>query len=382
MPSEVDTHSVLQRKLAAAQDEGRSIRRSILRAMRLGLARAAVETIDMAMTVIGATQARRSQDDLESVLPDDRLFVFLSGPGGVLGGICVDRVCVTTIIQQQTMGTVFSAPVGNRAFTDTDAAMVAPLVDAFLPRARDLVEATVDRVCLDGFQFAGRAEDRRSFILALEYESFRLFDLTVEIGGGVSQGNLTVILPDQPEPQDASDTAGDAIDAVGMEQSFGVMRAELMAVISRVQLPLSAFAEMRPGDVLPLIGDKLDKTEVLTIEGQKVALARLGQCRGMRALRLNENVPKLEAPSPDSGFSEHRVTEGTALTFVDPDIIEHAPSVEIAAETVETVKADVVENSNSKSASEQTLPQLSPEQAAAEISELAGLPSLEKNLTP
>ncbi|MBO9449178.1 FliM/FliN family flagellar motor switch protein [Tropicibacter sp. R16_0] len=377
MPPEADTDSVIQRKLAVARDEGQGAPRSILRAMRLGLARAAADTLDLSMTVIGATQCRRSQDGLQDTVPQDRLYVLLSGPDGLLGGACFDRVCVTSVIQQQTMGTVFAVSSSERAFTGTDAAMIAPLIDAFFPRAKDLSEATVDRLCLDGYQFAARADDRRNLILSMEYDSFRLFDLTVEIGGGVAQGQITLILPDQPEPKEA---APDGLaEMSGLEKSFGVMRAELTAVISRVQLPLAAFAGMQPGDLLPLIGDKLDKTEVLTIEGQRIAVARLGQCRGMRALRLNERLSELEPPNPDAGFSEHGTPDATALTLVDPDIIEHASSVEIAADTLDNGPIEAVPP---VAEAEQNFSHLSPEQAVAEISELAGLPAGSDELDP
>ncbi|WP_165759763.1 FliM/FliN family flagellar motor C-terminal domain-containing protein [Falsiruegeria litorea] len=369
----METETTIQRKLAVARDEGQGAPRSILRAMRLGLARAAADTLDLSMTVIGATQCRRTQDGLQDTVPQDRLYVLMSGPEGLLGAACFDRVCVTSVIQQQTMGTVFSVPEGERAFTGTDAAMIAPLIDAFLPRARDLSEAVLDRLCLDGYQYAIRAEDRRNLILSLEYESFRLFDLTVEIGGGVAQGQITLILPDQPEPAD--ETLDGNSEMSGLEKSFGVMRAELTAVISRVQLPLSAFAGMQPGDLLPLIGDKLDKTEVLTIEGKKIAVGRLGQCRGMRALRLNERLPELEPPNPDAGFSEHGTPETAPLTLVDPDIIEHSSSVEVAADTLDGGDMGRVAGTRPLTETDQNFAHLSPEQAVAEISELAGLPA-------
>lgn len=375
MPPEADTHSVLQRKVAVAQDEGRGGPRSILRAMRLGLARAAADTMDLPMTVIGATQCRRLQDALQDAVPDERLYVLLAGPEGLLGAACFDRVCVTSVIQQQTMGTVFAAPMGERAFTGTDAAMMAPLIDAFLPRARDLTEAVLDRICLDGFQFATRAEDRRNLILSLEYDSFRMFDLTIDIAGGVAQGQITLLFPDQPEPKDLDGDGDEGSAASGLEQGFGVMRAELTAVISRVQLPLSAFSAMQPGDLLPLIGDKLDKTEVLTIDGQRIAVARLGQCRGMRALRLNERLPELDAPNPEAAFAEHGTPDTTALTLVDPDIIEHTANVEIAADTLDTAQDASHTVNRSMRDTDHGLAHLSPEQAVAEISELAGLPA-------
>ena len=67
---------------------------------------------------------------------------------------------------------------------------------------------------------------------------------------------------------------------------------------------------------------------------------------------------------------------------MDPDIIEHTSSVEIAADRLSdgggatTVAIQPVHDA------EQGFAHLSPEQAVAEISELAGLPAGEDDLSP
>ena len=63
---------------------------------------------------------------------------------------------------------------------------------------------------------------------------------------------------------------------------------------------------------------------MLTIEGRPVAYARLGQCRGMRAVRLNEKMPAAESLSkggPD--FTTHPPSPSKpGLELPDPDVIE------------------------------------------------------------
>lgn len=370
---DADTQSILARKVALAQDEGQDNKRSILRALRLSLARAAADSFDLAMSVIGATQARRSADKLAASVAEDRLYLLLIGPEDRMGAACVDRACVTAIIQQQTMGQVFEGAPTERAFTGTDAAMVAPLIDTLLPRAADQCETLNDRRCLTGYEFCSRVEDARTLLLAMEADDYRTFDLTIEIAGGKAQGQISLILPDVPKLAEDLEESDSTEAGLRLDQSFGVMRADLQAVISRVRLPLSAFAGMKPGDVLPLIGNKLDRTEILTIDGKQIALARLGQCRGVRAVRLNETKVSDVVEPYDAGFQAHSTAgeqetlspEG-AENLTHPDVIDHEDFVTAPDGGSATRRPDAA-------GEEQPIFDVNPDLAAEEISQLAGL---------
>lgn len=378
MVTQSETRSTLQRKLALSRDERQGDTRSVLRALRLALARAADEAVGLAMSVIGATQARRELDELGRAVAEERLYLLLSGPGEGLGAICLDRACLTAIVQQQTLGQVIGQVGPERAFTGTDAALAAPIVDALMPRAAELAELAADRACLTGYAYCSWAESRRAMLLLLDCDTYRVFDLTVEIAGGRAQGQMTLVLPDRPGAVEDKDTAKSAAGP-SMDDTFGAVRAELNAVVSRIRLPLSSFAAMQPGDVLPLETPKLDRTEMLTIEGRPVAYARLGQCRGMRAVRLNEKMPAAESLSkggPD--FTTHPPSPSKpGLELPDPDVIEHsAPLRKSSApdpDDYEDIDPEAEDGFADLAEYDISLPALNPEQAAAEISELAGL---------
>lgn len=380
MATQPEIRSTLERKLALARDERQGDTRSVLRALRLALARAADDAVGLAVAVIGATQARYELDELSRAVPEGRLYLLLSGPGEGLGAICFDRACVSALLQQQTMGQVLNGESQGRAYTETDAAMASPVVDAFLPRASELAEKPADRNCLAGYSYAARADGRRALLLLLEAERYRVFDLTAEIAGGKLQGQITLILPDQPEAREDDRDSGEAANP-GLERSFGVVRAELNAVICRIKLPLSALADMQPGSLLPLDQPMLDRIDMLTIEGRPVAVARLGQCRGMRAVRLNEKPPSLEKEDAGAGgFSGHSTARDKALP--QPPKPDTQESVKLSKEghsrTDDYEDLDT-ETEERLSAYDISLPALNPEQAAAEICELAGLGELEEN---
>jgi flagellar motor switch protein FliM len=374
--------SALKHKLKATQDPAPRGARGVLRALRLALARAAADAFGLALAVIGATQARAAQDRLGKFLNDERMLVLLDGPGGQLGAIGLDRACLGALIQQQTMGKVSGAAPSERAFTGTDAAMAAPLIDAMLEHAAELADLPEDRRCLRGYRYGARAEDLRRLLLALDRDRYRVFDLTVEFCGGAQQGAVCLVLPELPE--ETAQAREDAAADPRLKRALGWARADLTAVICRLRVPLSDLAAMVPGDVLPLTRHRLNETDLIGITGERIATGRLGQIGGSRAIRLNETeagppagVPDLDAnrePAVDPGNGPAGAEGFSArVTPMPPDL----PGSQVAEERIvaETPGAAgrVALPAVVEAEAEAKFLALSPEAAAAEISELAGL---------
>ena len=197
---------------------------------------------------------------------------------------------MSAIVQTQTIGQLTSAtPPEARAFTNTDAAMVAPLVEEALVKAAELAEMAEEEVDLSGYEYMARAGDLRSLCLTLVEEVYCGFELTIDLVGGVRQGHIAILLPQRP--CDVEEDAGAQPDAgARLEQSSGVVRAELNAVLCRMNVPLSDLSALGIGDVLPLERARLDRTEVLAIDRTRAAVGRLGQSGGLRAVRINEHA--------------------------------------------------------------------------------------------
>ena len=376
-----ETTSVLQRKLAAGRDGAQSGGRSILGALRLAMARTAAKQCDLPLVVIGAKQMRCVHEDVGQFLSDDRLLVLLEGPEGQAGAVCLDANFVTALIQQQTIGQVGPLSGGGRAFTGTDAALAEPLIEEMLARASDLAEQPPDQRCLRGYRFGARVEDARSLMLVLEAERFRVFDLTVDIAGGQGQGAVCLVLPDLPEDLDEVAGRGDKKRPTGpnMGQAFGNIRADLTAMICRIRLPLSELAAMQPDDVIPLVRERLKDTELIAIDGQCVAVGRLGQVNGLRALRLNEAPTQAgqQLPGGDDQFatrvgpvepeeSDPLIVDGTLAPHI-PDNADLAAGQPVVADEAEITRKAQEEEADVR------LQNMSVEEAAAEISQLAGL---------
>lgn len=349
----------VQRKMAAGRDDSHTAGRSVLRALRLGLARAARDALNLPVSVIGITQARMTQAALARHVDGDRLLMLLDGEAAGAGVLSADRSCLAALIQQQTMGQVTTADPGDRPFTATDAAMVAPLADAMLARAAELSEAAADRQALDGLRFGARVADVRAMQLALDAERFRVFDLTLDFAGGVRQGALCLALPIAEEVAGAS---APPADPDRMARVAGAARAELRVVIGQLQLSLADLSGMRPGDVLPLVDPQISRAALIAIDGSRVSTARLGQAGGLRAVRLNEAAP---APVP-AGFEPGLPGQGSDAN--PPVAAPPALSLEVPEAPVEEGGAP--------------LPEPDAAGMAAEISELAGLPLAENDAAP
>ncbi|WP_299898746.1 FliM/FliN family flagellar motor C-terminal domain-containing protein [uncultured Ruegeria sp.] len=280
--------AALARKLSVGRKDLGDRPRSVLRALRLGFARAASDRLNLPLAVIGAKQASGSQDDLVESVGQDWLLLVFDGQEG-RAAICLNPHVVSAIVQTQTIGEVLPGGPEPRVFTDTDAAMAAPFIESALTLSAGLIVAADEQICLTGYELAARSEDARGLSLAMSADAHHVFDLTVDLANGVQQGQISIFLPDHPAAPDKVDevteTAGPRIAL-----SSGVVRAELNAVLCRMSLPLSDLSTIQPGSVLPLHGARLDRTEILTIGRTPTGIGRLGQCGGLRAVRLNEHA--------------------------------------------------------------------------------------------
>lgn len=369
------TGSAVQRKLAVASNGSQTGERTALRALRLGFARAAAAVCDLPLAVIGATQRRAGPDDVADYIRKDWLLLLLDGPDCRVGALLFDPDSIAALIQHQTMGAVSGGPITDRPFTETDAAMVEPLVDAMLQKAGELVQVATDARCLSGYSFGARSEDARSLALTLEADQYRVFELSLDFTGGIVQGTACLILPEPPEPKvnKSNNKPGP-----GMAKAVGAASADMNAVICRVRVTLAELSALSPGDVLPLTQGRFDKTELLAISGQRITTGQLGQAGGFRAVRLAGYMPQLVAtldefdtslslpspePEPEPGPEpkpepkpKSMILDGTVLSEVEAD----AGAAELAA------MAD--------GDSDSFFDGLSADEAALEISQLAGLP--------
>jgi len=253
------------------------------------------------------------------------------------------------------MGCLGRAAVVPRKPTRVDAAMVADFVDAVLEGVEAALEPTAEIVWAGGFRYSSYLDDPRPLGLMLEDVSYRVW--TLEMGFGVDgertgallwavpangRGERPRQLTEAAAPRSTPELAAQQADwARQMEATVMGTQVVLEAVLHRVTLPLSAVIGFTEGTELPLPADCL---EALSIEGvgrRALALARLGQHSGQRAVRLTtdtaSDVPSLrpkaaplkadDSPPVIRGGKQEAPVSGSASRSVDDPRHEPKPSL-------------------------------------------------------
>lgn len=298
-------NDILRRKMKRGAASGAEGGPGADQGWRLAFARAARDATGLMVEVEGLRLSRRSLAELLEFPPDRALIALLDGPGGGLGMIALSPDVTSALVEMQTIGRVSAAPPAQRRPTRTDAAMVSAIIDRALVELESILAEEADLVWTGGFRYASFLEDARPLGLLLEDQPYRVLATDLALGDGGRRGQVLLALPAdgrgaQPaarrRPADPGPVAGSATG--GGTTGFSAALSEVVlsadcrldAVLARLTLPLRSVMALAPDMVIPLADAMLDRIDVEGIDGRRIAQARLGQHRGMRALRLAEDA--------------------------------------------------------------------------------------------
>lgn len=322
-------HAVLRRKAGAVQGLARTAHEAE-RALPLALARSAQDGIGLALAVARLEARRGGLGELLEAPPPGALLAIVEGPGESLGMVALAPAVLAAVIERQAIGRVTAALPPPRRPTRTDAAMTAPLIDRLLAEFALALGPSPDAAWAAGYRYASFLDDARPLGLLLEDVPYRLFFAEVALGAPAQKrGEVVIALPavpraatgprrreaPAPEEKDAPDepaqprdrTAEDAAAAAAaawaraLESVVLGAPAVIDAVLDRVSLPIFAVLGLRPGAVLPLPAATIDRLVLEGPGGRRLGEGRLGQARGLRAIRVTlpedaAGAPRLEAP--------------------------------------------------------------------------------------
>jgi flagellar motor switch/type III secretory pathway protein FliN len=297
MDQTTSSAELLRRKMETRRENTRTGQRSLVRAMRLAVAMAGTERYQLPLAAIDTQQSRARSDELEEWMHDGALLVLIEGSHGRIGAFSIDRSLVEALVQKQTVGNVFDTPVGDRCFTGTDAALIEPLIESILDHASKLAEIGVDQRCVRGFRFAGHVMSRRALGLSLQAGEYRLFRLMVDVDSGVKQGNILIILPDDPVPASSTGDETDHQSQRTLRPTVERARVSMNTVLAKMRLSLAELTQLKPGDLVNLHEAYLQETALVDGSGQTFAVGHLGRVDGVRAIRLTRE-PNVASGAP------------------------------------------------------------------------------------
>ncbi|MCX7289041.1 MAG: FliM/FliN family flagellar motor switch protein [Rhodobacterales bacterium] len=297
---------VLRRKIDRARQPQIDGAPGADRGWRLALARATRDAMGLDIDFRRLDVTRASLAEILDLAPDRALVALLDGPRGGLGVLMLDPKVTAALIEMQTLGRLSAQPAPLRKPTRIDAAMVAGVVDRALLGLDEALLDEADRYWAAGFRYASYLDEVRPLGLLLEEEVYRVLDAEITLGvagsaasrtGGVililpamGRGDRLVAAPDASQNGPHLFTAALAAQVVQAD-------CRLDAVIGRLTLPIRQILALQTGDVLALPHAALDAVTVEALDGRRLARARLGQNRGMRALKIQTaDLPTRAAP--------------------------------------------------------------------------------------
>lgn len=288
--------------------------------------RAASRVADLVVRASVRTSRSVTLDELVDMPEVEGFTALLNAREGPPGLVILDPVVFSSVIESMTIGGLFLKTPAQRRATNTDAALIGELVDAILSEL-DTNPDPADPF-MPGFGMGPLAEDLRLLDVMLEDVPFALTALDVELlADGVSRrGQFILALPepvaDMPDFTGIDMTFDDAPAhdpqwERALEASVMAAPAQLSAVLGRVTIPLSEALELGVDSRLTLPLSQLEEVQLETVDRKPMALGRLGQCRGMRALRLTVMPDSTAAASPTGA-------EGGGTEGAGPDIASGA----------------------------------------------------------
>jgi flagellar motor switch protein FliM len=282
---------VTRRKIAVAQMSEEPGIPGADRAWRIAFARAAREQLKLALDIEKLAISQLSLSELLETPSEHSLMLMLEGPGDALGVITLSSALMTAMVEFQTIGRLAPLIAPPRKPTRTDAAMIVPTLDAALSWLEIGLRDQADLLWAGGFRYAAHLDEPRSLGLLLDDGEFHLLRAEICIAGTQRRGELLLALPvasrglrsaDVPDRMDPPQPDFSAALAAQVAEANSV----LDAVLARLSLTLAEVSEFAVGQVLALPNAALERISFDGRDGRPLAEGKLGQNRGMRAVRL------------------------------------------------------------------------------------------------
>lgn len=260
-------------------------------------ARAVSETAQLVAQVGTVVHRVVTQSELLDCIDTDA-YVALLTPGTQGRALAVlDQSGFSALIEAMTIGRLGPrAPIARRP-TPTDASLLADVLDRTL--------AALPHASIGTQRYDRPIADHRLLAVLLDETRFNLLTLDAQLVGGGDQRAAQLMLalpyadpvPLLPDTGAAGSDAAPLAWAQALEASVLRAPANLRAELGRVTLPLARMLDLGVGSALTLPLSNLEEVQLVALDGAVHAVGRLGQSRGMRAVRLT-SWPNGRAPEP------------------------------------------------------------------------------------
>lgn len=286
--------TTLHRKAGAGRAPSDSVGMTPLKSLRLALSKAAQGELALAVQALDLSEQLLDQTGVLAAVSQDNLLLLLQGPAGSLGLGVIDIQVLAAVIEVQTMGKVSASKAADRRPTNTDCAMIQPVLNAVLSEFSSYLQGSTAESWATGFEVGEHVKSLRLLGLRLEDIQYRMFCATLNLADGAKQGKIQIVLPAAGNCGAGSGGAGAASWASDLRQTVCASHGEIRAILHRTMVPLNQARDFKVGDLVPVPLSAISEIMMEGVDGCCVGRARLGQQNGFRALRIMdpaENAP-------------------------------------------------------------------------------------------
>ena len=296
----------LHRMAGRRRAEAEQAQAAFLAALRLAFGRMGADCPGLDAVVQGASLREGALAEVLDLAEPGMFLALVEGPAERMGLVMASPAVLAGIIEAQTTGRVEESAVHPRKPTRTDAALLAPMIEAFLQQVAQCCAGQSREKQVKGFVYGSFQDDPRPLGLMLEDGQYTIIKLSVALGFGAKSGEWFLILPQvEPEPESVADDDTPSADEsewqARLDHAVGTSPIVLDAVLCRLQISITDALRLRVGDTLRVPESALESLGLETLEHDAICEGRLGQARGQRAVRLTKDVGTPAAlPAPTS----------------------------------------------------------------------------------
>lgn len=282
MPREIHT-ALMRRKLSPKRRSADAAPGAVDALVRLEFPRAADDLLALSIDVRAMASRRMEEAAVIEALSESDLIFLMEDSAGAHGLCVLDAGLVAGLIEVQLTGRVSPAKTKPRPATRTDAVVVSDMVDRWIAAAKDGAEegGFGEALTLSGYIRTNTTMDLRAAALTLDPGAYEMLRIVMSLDGA-KEGVLSFFLP--PKYGAAALDEADQKDLLRAQLLH--LPAEMDAVLTRINLPLSKVMSFAEGETFEVPRGALQALRLESPRGRKITNARLGHLDGFRAVRL------------------------------------------------------------------------------------------------
>ena len=307
---EANVQSLLRRKAKVQQSGFAPGARTAARVWQTTMPRVADKMLGLHLRVEEVSDSNVLPSQLLARADESSLIALIQTADGREGVAVLESGLLAGLIEAVVCGEVGRGELMDRPATETDGAICAPIVDGWIRAFDSEVAPFEEQPAVATARILSRLQDPRSAVLALPEMTLSATRISLDIGEGARSGVLTLAVASTAA--DSGESLADELTE-DLQANVAGSAVYLDAVLHRFQMPLNKIEGTEVGDIVTLPVGAIRNVSLEGLDGRRVAIARLGQIGGAKAVCLNLQTGTSHSEDTGALATEERLTFADAI---------------------------------------------------------------------